>query len=153
MGSGERTLRLIAILKLAEGLLLLGVGLGAGLLVRRDVADLVVAWVSELNLDPDNRAVTWLLQHVGAVQPHRFKAVSVGMCRYAAVLLTEGTGLLWPQHWAEYLTVLATAALIPVEVYEAVQHTTATRLVVLGLNGAVVWYLIRRLRRKPAGQG
>ncbi len=72
---------------------------------------------------------------------------------YAAVLLTEGTGLLWRRRWAEYVTVLATASLIPVEVYEVVKHTTATRLVVLSLNGMVVWYLIRRVRRTAAGQG
>lgn len=72
---------------------------------------------------------------------------------YAALLPTEGMGLLWRQHWAEYLTILVTASLIPVEVYEAVQLLMATRLVVLGLNGAVVWYLIRRVRRPAAGLG
>jgi uncharacterized membrane protein (DUF2068 family) len=138
MGSGERTLRLIALFKLLQGVLLLGVGLGAALLLRRDVADVVAAWVTELDLDPENRAITWLSQHVGMAQPHTLKALSIGMLCYAALVLTEGTGLLWRQRWAEYLTILATASLIPVEVYEVVKHTTATRLAVLGLNGAVV---------------
>jgi uncharacterized membrane protein (DUF2068 family) len=153
MGSGERTLRFIALFKLLQGVLLLGISLGAMLLVRRDVADLVAAWVTELDLDPENRAVTWLFQHVGTAQPHTLKAVSIGMFCYAAVLLTEGTGLLWRRRWAEYVTVLVTASLIPVEVYEVVKHTTAIRLVVLSLNGMVVWYLFRRVRRTAAGQG
>ena len=153
MDSGERTLRFVALFKLLQGVLLLGVGLGAMLLVRRDVADLVAVWVTDLDLDPENRAVTWLFQHVGMAQPHTLKAVSIGLLCYAAVLLTEGTGLLRRRRWAEYLTVLVTASLIPVEVYEMVKHTTAIRLVVLGLNGAVVWYLIRRVRRTAAGQG
>jgi uncharacterized membrane protein (DUF2068 family) len=153
MGSGERTLRLIALFKLLQGVSLLGVGLGAVLLLRRDVADVVTTWVTELDLDPENRAVTWLFQHVGMAQPHTLKALSIGMFCYAALLLTEGTGLLWRRRWAEYLTVLVTASLIPVEVYEVVKHMTAMRLVVLGINGAVVWYLIRRVRRPLAGQG
>lgn len=58
MGLGERTRRLIALFELVEGLLLLGVGLGAVFLLRRDAAELVVAWVTELHLMcPDIRAL------------------------------------------------------------------------------------------------
>ncbi len=72
MGSGERTHRFIALFKLLQGVLLLGVSLGAMLLVRRDVADLVAAWVTELDLDPENRAVTWLSSTSG--RPSRIRS-------------------------------------------------------------------------------
>jgi uncharacterized membrane protein (DUF2068 family) len=68
------------------------------------------------------------------------------MLVYAALLLTEGCGLLLRRRWAEYLTVVATGALVPLEVYEIARHRTWTRLAVLVVNIAIVWYLIARLR-------
>jgi len=71
---------------------------------------------------------------------------SLGALAYAAVLLTEGIGLLMAQRWAEYLTIVITASLIPLEVYELVRHTNVTRVTVLVVNLAIVIYLIVRVR-------
>ena len=67
-------------------------------------------------------------------------------------MITEGLGLLRQKVWAEYLTVIATASLIPLEIYELVKHFTALRLGVIGINLAVVGYLIFMLRKNSARQ-
>ncbi len=77
--------------------------------------------------------------------------MSAGTFFYAALLSTEGIGLLLRKHWAEYFTVITTAALIPLEVYELIRHFTAVKVVVLVINIAIVWYLVLRLR-KPHGK-
>jgi uncharacterized membrane protein (DUF2068 family) len=41
--------------------------------------------------------------------------------------LVEGTGLWLDQLWAEYLTVVATSLLVPLELYELVRHPTALK--------------------------
>ncbi len=72
--------------------------------------------------------------------------MSVGSFGYSALQLTEGVGLWFEKRWAEYLTVIATSFLVPVEIYELYEKFTWIRLVILILNLFVVWYLATRLK-------
>ncbi len=67
---------------------------------------------------------------------------------YAALFLTEGTGLLFRQRWAEWLTIVATSSLMPLELYELIKEFTVLRLLVLLVNTAVVLFLVYRVRQK-----
>lgn len=141
-------LRLIAAFKLLKGLLLLAVGTGAlRLLHRPDAAETLRTWAVALHLDPEGRHLGRVLEKLGAVDERTLQRVSVGMFVYAALLLTEGVGLMLRQHWAEYFTIVITASFIPFEVYEAVQHVTAVRVLAIVINVAIVWYLIARVKR------
>lgn len=55
----------------------------------------------------------------------------------------EAVGLWRERRWAEYLTVVATASLLPLEVLELTHHVTPTRAVGFVINIAVVVYLVR----------
>jgi uncharacterized membrane protein (DUF2068 family) len=145
--TGTATLLLIALFKLFKGVLLVMVGIGALRLLHRDVAETVTHWVNILRVDPDNRFIHRLLSHVLAVSPKQLKEASVGTFVYAGLLLTEGTGLLLRKRWAEYFTIISTAGLIPLEVYEIDRHVTAVKIAVLLINVAIVWYLVARIRR------
>ncbi len=138
---------LIGLFKLLKGLLLVAAGAGALKLLHRDVAAVVDYWVQILRVDPDNRFIHRLLVKVLSVSPKQLKELSVGTFFYAALLLTEGAGLLLRKRWAEYFTVIATAAFIPLEVYELAHKFTLVRVGVALLNVAIVWYLIRRIRK------
>lgn len=146
------TLFLIALFKLIKGILLLIAGFGALRLLHRDVAATVGHWVDLLRVDPDNRYIHQLLARVLAVTPAQLKAVSAGTFFYAALLLTEGTGLLLRKPWAEYFTIITTAGLIPLEIYELVHHLTTAKIVILVINVAIVIYLIARVRGRRHGQ-
>ena len=50
------------------------------------------------------------------------------------------------KRWAEWLTVIITASLIPIEIYEIWRQPTAARIVVLLINLAIVGYLLYRIR-------
>ena len=76
------------------------------------------------------------------------KELSALGAAYAALFLTEGTGLLFRKRWAEWLTIVATSSLMPIEVYELVKQFTAVRLLALLVNAAVVLYLIYLVRQK-----
>jgi uncharacterized membrane protein (DUF2068 family) len=137
----------IALFKLVKGVLLIIVGIGALKLLHRDIAETVLHWIDILRVDPDNRLIHSLLAHVVSVTPKQLAEASAGTFIYAALLLTEGTGLLLRKRWAEYFTIITTAGLIPLEVYEIHRHLTAAKIVVLLLNIAIVIYLIARVWR------
>ena len=146
-GNSPATLRAIALFKLTKGVLLILAGIGALKLLHRDVAETVSHWIDVLRVDPDNRFIHSLLTRVVSVTPKQLEAASAGTFVYAALLLTEGTGLLLRKRWAEYFTIISTAGLIPLEVYEIHRHLSAVKIGVLLVNLAIVVYLIARVRR------
>src|SRR6266851_5928313 len=143
--SGDTALWLIGGFKLAKGLLLLAVGVGALRLLHQDVADVLALWTAHLHVDPENRYVDRALSILWSLDERKLKAISAGTFVYAALLLTEGTGLLLRQRWAEYFTVIVTGSFIPLELYELAKHVTLTRLTIIAINVLIVWYLVRRL--------
>ncbi len=140
-----RGLRLIAAFKLLKGLALLAVGIGALKLLHKDVAAVVEHWINVFQVDPRSHYMRLLLAKLAIVDDRRLKELSVGTFIYSAIFLTEGLG----KRWAEYLTIISTASLLPLEVYELVKHVGIGKVVALVINLAVVVYLIWELRRFP----
>lgn len=58
----------------------------------------------------------------------------------------EAVGLWRERRWAEYLTVIATAGLLPLEIYELSERITVLRIGALVINLAIVIYLVVRKR-------
>jgi uncharacterized membrane protein (DUF2068 family) len=145
---GDRWLLLIAVFKLIKSILLVAVGIGALRLLHRDVADLVERWIDVLRVDPDNRLVHSVLVKVLTVNDRSLKEFSVGTFAYAALFLTEGTGLLLRKRWAQYFTIIVTGSFLPLEVYELMLHASVAKLLVILLNIAIIGYLVVRLRRE-----
>ncbi len=61
---------------------------------------------------------------------------------YAAVFAVEGIGLWMEKRWAEWLTTIITASLIPLEAWEIVLRPTIGKALILLANVAVVGYLV-----------
>jgi uncharacterized membrane protein (DUF2068 family) len=81
------------------------------------------------------------------VDDRKLKALSVGTFFYSGLFLTEGTGLALRKRWAEYLTIVSTASLLPIEIYELVKQVSALKIIVLLANIAIVVYLVIEVRR------
>jgi uncharacterized membrane protein (DUF2068 family) len=54
----------------------------------------------------------------------------------------EAVGLWYQKRWAEYLTLIVTTALIPLEVYELTAYVSWFKVVALIVNLAIVIYLL-----------
>jgi uncharacterized membrane protein (DUF2068 family) len=147
--SHSRGLMLIAVFKLLKGIALLAVGIGALRLLHQDVAAIVDHWINAFKVDPHNRYILWLLAKLPMVNDRKLTELSIGTFIYAAVFLTEGTGLAFHKRWAEYFTIITTSSFLPLEVYELIHHATIAKGVALAINIAVVIYLVRELRRYP----
>jgi uncharacterized membrane protein (DUF2068 family) len=65
---------------------------------------------------------------------------------YAVMFIIEGIGLVMMRYWAEWMTVITTSLLIPLEIYEVFHRFGVGKLITLVINAAVVIYLIARLR-------
>lgn len=140
----------IAVYHLIKGVLLVALGFGVLHYLHHDLAQAVAHWVDVLRVDPHNHYITWVMERVSKVDEHRLKAISAGTFFYAALALCEGTGLALRMRWGEYLTVIVTASLLPIEVYELVRKPDLPRGLILLANIAVVAYLVRVLREGRA---
>jgi uncharacterized membrane protein (DUF2068 family) len=144
-----RGLMFIAAFKLFKGLALLLVGIGAHTLVNKDLVKEAQHWVDLLRIDPHNHYLNLLMEKLAKVDAKKLRELSVGTFLYAGLFLVEGTGLALRKRWAEYLTTISTASLIPLEIYELVRVPTVPKGLLLVVNIAVVIYLIFELRRNP----
>jgi len=138
---------LIGIAKLGKGLVLVAIGAGALRLLHPEFAQVVASWTVGLR---EHRYLNRALSAVLALDPHQLRTISAGLFSYAALLLTEGIGLLLRRRWAEYFTVITTAGFIPLELYELGKRPTLNRFILIAINVAVVCYLAARLRARHA---
>jgi len=143
-------LRLIAAFKIAKGVLLLGVG-GALLFldVREPWMQAILDRIEDELLLPHHNivliALRWLEE---LLMGTRLRAIALLALVYAAVLMTEGIGVWLERRWAEWLMVVATASLIPLEIIHLAHRPTLTRVLIIVANVAIVIYLARVLRRE-----
>jgi len=137
---------LIAGFKLVKGVLLFCAALGLLHLGGKDVGATVEHWVTALRMDPDNRHIHAFLATIADVDPRKLRAISAGSFIYSALLLTEGVGLWLEKGWAEYLTVIATAGFVPLEIIEIIKRVRTVKILVLILNLVIVAYVIWMIR-------
>jgi uncharacterized membrane protein (DUF2068 family) len=144
-----RYLKLIAIFKIAKGVLLFILGFSLLFLNARDRwLDAISDWANEEILLGHSKAFHFLLSKLqdvlagGALRTTGFLALF-----YCAVLFTEGTGVYFQQRWAELLMIFATGALIPLEVRHLWHRPSLAALLILLANCFIVWFLYRVLKR------
>ena len=75
--------------------------------------------------------------------PSRITLVGIGALVVAGVMFVESWGLHRRRMWAEWLTVIMTGALIPLEIYHLASHPSLGKVLTLLANVAIVIYLLR----------
>ena len=140
------TIHLLAGVKLLKGILLFIVAIKLLTLLNKDVGVWFADFIARHRIDPENKIVHAIIEKLAGVENNQLILFSVGSFLYSALQLTEGIGLWLEKRWAEFLTVIATSCLIPVEIYEIFAHFTWLRVGALLVNVFVVWYLSTRLK-------
>src|SRR5579872_1474304 len=146
--SHDRMLRLIAVFKYLKCAMLIALGVGAFKLLHKDVGSVAEHWADALRLDPANRWIDLALAKASNVHPDQIKKLGIGSLIYAGLFFAEGTGLWLQKLWGEWLTVIITSSLAPLEIYEIAKHPSLVKVVVLIVNVGIVIYLIHGIRTR-----
>jgi uncharacterized membrane protein (DUF2068 family) len=82
------------------------------------------------------------LRHLFSIESGTLVKIGLVVSAYALLEGAEAIGLWLLKRWAEYLTFIATAALLPLEIYELAHTLSPLKIITLILNLAVVIYLL-----------
>lgn len=146
--SRVRMLQCIAFFKLLKATLLLILAMTEIHLLQHDRMALLIHLTRILHADPGNRYLHGLLTWLLNIDERELRLLSVGTICYSLLFFVEGIGLWLERAWAELLTILSTAGLIPVELYELIKKTSITKSIVLLVNILIVLFLLRRGRAR-----
>lgn len=148
-GEHDAFIKVIIVERVSKSVVLIVLGVGLLVAGREGV---LTHWAElardQLNLDTDQTILEQLFFRLLLLAGNlsHTTLLAIGAFAYALLEGTEGVGLAMRKRWAEYLTVVATGALIPFEAYEVVHKVTLFRVGALLLNLAVVGYLGYRKR-------
>jgi len=145
-------LRTIALYKLVKVLLLLALAYGEVKLRDASLIAKLLVWASARPYGLERDVVTRLLEWFSGLSSSRMHALRIVMLCYAAVFAVEGVGLWMQKRWAEWLTTIITASLIPLEIWELVVRPTVGKAVVLIANAVIVAYLVWHVRTRGGRQ-
>ena len=141
-------LRVIALYKLVKVLLLLATAYEVVQLRNALTVVHIYNWIatlpSGLERDLVRNAMVWF----SGLSDARVDALRAVTLAYATIFAVEGVGLWMRRRWAEWLTIVVTGSLIPLEFWELAHRPSAGKVGVIVANVAIVWYLAARLRRE-----
>lgn len=144
-------IRALAVERVLRGLVLLG-GAYAILRFRSSQATLRRVFAADLpaarpladrfGLDLDHSSLVSLANRALTTKLSTLAVLAALVGAYGVLELVEGVGLWRLQRWAEYLTVVATAVFLPLEIHEIAARPTVVRVGALVLNIAAIVYLL-----------
>ncbi len=141
-------LRLIALYKLLKVLLLLASAYGVLRLRDATVLERLSHWIASKPSGIEQDFLRRGLAFISGLSPARISALGYVTLAYAAIFTIEGLGLWFRQRWAEWLTIVVTGSLIPLELYELFRRPTIGKAAVLAGNIAIVVYLVQQVQRQ-----
>jgi uncharacterized membrane protein (DUF2068 family) len=141
-------LRTIALYKIVKVVLLLAVAYGELRLRDASLVAKLLSWAAAKPYGLEHRMVSWFVQLFSGLSASRVTALRLVTLAYAAIFAVEGIGLWMEKRWAEWLTVVVTGSLIPLELWEMFHRPTIGKLAILLGNAVIVAYLVWHVRTK-----
>ncbi|MEY9848409.1 uncharacterized membrane protein (DUF2068 family) [Streptacidiphilus sp. BW17] len=92
--------------------------------------------------DIDHSPVVDTIQKTFQYKHNTLLIAAGALLAYALIEIVEGFGLWVAKRWAEYLTVVATAAFLPLEAYELTEKVSGFKIATLALNVLAVVYIL-----------
>lgn len=136
----------IGVFRLLKAVLMLFVGLSLLGLLGESYAERLQNWASQLHTGVTSRLVNQAVQKLLTLPKSSKVGFACVAFVYTTLFTTEGIGLILAKAWAEWLTVVTTALLIPLEGYEIFEKPTWVRVGALVVNVAILVYLVWRIR-------
>jgi len=144
------TLYAIIAIKLLKGLVFVALAIVAYTLSDNDLPAEYRQLLHLLRLNPERRFFTDLAVQIGKITEANVLWVAAGTLVYSLFSLVEGIGLMFRVSWACWMAIGESAFFIPIEVYELVNPSRGSSLmilVILLINIVIVWYLAKNRHR------
>jgi uncharacterized membrane protein (DUF2068 family) len=93
-------------------------------------------------LQTDHHGIIGRLDEIFSLKKGTLQLVGAGLAGLAVIEGVEAVGLWYQRRWAEYLTLIVTTLLIPLEIYELTATVSWFKVVALIVNLAIVIYLL-----------
>ncbi|MEZ0090570.1 DUF2127 domain-containing protein [Streptacidiphilus sp. EB129] len=97
---------------------------------------------AHFHYDLNNSPIVGSIQKTFSYKHSTLLITAAALLGYALIEIVEAFGLWAAKRWAEYLTVVATAAFLPLEVYELTHKISYLKIGTLLLNVAAVLYIL-----------
>jgi uncharacterized membrane protein (DUF2068 family) len=145
-------LRTIALYKLLKVVILLLAAYGEIRLHDATLSAKILSWASARPQGLEHDLVTRGLVWFSGLSESRVHTMRLITLTYAAVFAVEGVGLWMQRRWAEWLTTIITASLIPLELWEMIHRPSIGALLLILGNTLIVGYLYWHVstRQRPA---
>ena len=147
MKQGSAGLYSIITLKLGKSLLLFGITLGIYSLMGEDLRAQFERFLIWVRLDPEHQFFADLGARLQVMTPSSVRWIASGTLLYGVLLLVESVGMMFRVFWAAWLAIGETAFFIPIEVYDLMRDFSFAVFVILVVNSAIVWYLVKNRNR------
>jgi uncharacterized membrane protein (DUF2068 family) len=132
------SIRAVALIEAAKGLLVLLAGFGVLFLIHHDVGRFAAGLVRHSHLNPASHYPEIFLKAAARVTDKRLWFLALAALVYSGVRFIEAYGLWRRRAWAEIFAIATGAIYLPIEVYEIVERVTAVRITVFVMNALVV---------------
>jgi uncharacterized membrane protein (DUF2068 family) len=151
-------LRYIALYKLVKVLILLLAAYGELRLHEASLSGRLLSWAAQRPYGLEHHLVTRGLVWFSGLSEPQIHALRFVTFAYAAIFAVEGIGLWMRLRWAEWLTTIITASLIPLEVWELLQRPNIGKVGVIIVNclivACLIWHVLSsRASERMRGEG
>jgi uncharacterized membrane protein (DUF2068 family) len=106
--------------------------------LQRDYSQIVEAFGGSTKAHP----FLGRFQHYFTITATSLDEAGAGVVAFAVLEAVEMVGLWFAKRWAEYLTFVATAALLPLEIYELSSGVSVLKMLTFVINVAIAAYLL-----------
>lgn len=151
--SVRTSVRFVAFLEAAKGLLVLLAAAGLLSVIHQDLHAMAARLIKHAHLNPASEYPRIFLDAADQLQNTQLRWLALGAALYSAVRFVEAYGLFRERAWAEVLAAGSGAIYVPFELAELLHHPAWPAVMLLLVNLAVVAVMVRALlirRRTPA---
>ncbi len=138
----NRILLLIGLFKFVKTAVLITAGILVIHFRNADLTHVALHWINRMRLDPHNHWIDMALDHIALIHKKQMEMLAGGTFVYAMLFAIEGVGLILEKAWGEYLVLVDTALLMPLEMYEITKKPDLLRIALLIGNALIFAYLV-----------
>jgi uncharacterized membrane protein (DUF2068 family) len=148
----RKTVRVVALLEAAKGILVIVTGLGALSLIHHDTQQFAERLVGHLHLNPAKHYPQIFIDAAAHLTDSRLWMLAAFAATYGLVRFTEAYGLWRGRSWAEWFATISGSIYVPFELYELYRRVDWLSLAALVVNLLVVGLMILALIRNRSSK-